>query len=105
MKIKLPSTINITESIDSISSDELVENASECLLVSGDPKPTNVYLNFSSRLALYDFARSLLREAIYGKSGQIEFNPIEYEEGELPVINGVRMSLDSTRLFIFYKKD
>lgn len=61
-------------------------------------------LNFSSRLAMYDFARSLLQESIYGTVGEIEFYPLEFQ-GKLEVINGTRMSLDSARMFVFYQKE
>jgi hypothetical protein len=50
---------------------------------------------------MYDFARSLLHEAIYGIGGQEEFYPLGYE-GKMEVINGVRMSNDSARVFVFY---
>jgi hypothetical protein len=98
--------IIITESGDEIPSQELVDDETHHLSVDTDADADNgdVYLNFSSRLAMYDFARSLLHEAIYGKGGIAEFRPFEFE-GKMEVIDGVRMSSGSARMFIFYQED
>lgn len=95
-------SLYISESADDIPLDEVIANEAHQLSVDADAN-RNVYLNFSSRLAMYDFARSLLHEALYGRGGQKEFYPLEYH-GKLEVIDGVRMSLDSARMFVFYKE-
>ena len=43
-----------------------------------------------------------MHEAIFGEGGFQEFYPMEIEASKLEVINGVRMSLDSARIFINY---
>lgn len=105
-KMKSPMTpdIYITKSADEIPSEEVAANEAHQLTVEGDADNKDVYLNFSSRLAMYDFARSLLHEALYGRSGQKEFLPFEYQ-GKREAIDGVRMASDSGRLFIFYQND
>ncbi|MDR2174042.1 MAG: hypothetical protein LBE32_07580 [Burkholderiales bacterium] len=95
--------IHIAEHADDILSDEVVTNEAHQLLVEVDADNKDVYLNFSSRLAMYDFARSLLHEAIYSKGGQMEFYPLEFQ-GKMEIVNGVRMPLNSARLFIFYQE-
>ena len=96
--------IVITESGDELSSKEVLEN--EKLSLRVDVSESNKYasLNFTSRLAMYDFALSLLHESIYGQSGQQEFFPLEFD-GKMQIVNGVRMEENSSRLFVFYQKD
>lgn len=100
----MPAQILITESGDEIPSPEILSNEAHCLSVEVSADNKYACFNFSSRLAMYDFARSLLHEAIYGIGGQEEFYPLEYE-GKMEVINGVRMSNDSSRVFIFYPRE
>lgn len=104
MNKALSSLVEVTKSADDQVTDAVANDISQCLEVVVDHNPDDVYLYFSSRAVLYDFARSLLHEAIYGESGQTEYHPLEYE-GEMQLINGVRMSSNSARLFIFYNKD
>lgn len=53
---------------------------------------------------MYDFAKSLLQEAIYGDSGQQEFQPLIADGGPL-VVNGVRMPSGSSRILVFYPNE
>jgi hypothetical protein len=94
----------VTESGDEIPSQELLSNESHCLSVEVNADNQYVCFNFSSRIAMYDFARSLLQEAVYGTGGQKEFYPLEYQ-GKMEVIDGVRMSNGSARVFVFYPGD
>ena len=57
---------------------------------------------FTTREAMYGFAKSLLFEALYGTSGSIEFLPQCYDGSTQECINGVRMTADSARLFVIY---
>ena len=43
-----------------------------------------------------------MHEAIFGEGGFQEFYPMAVEASKPEVINGVRMSLDSARIFINY---
>jgi hypothetical protein len=101
----LPMTPNlfISESADEIPLAEVAANEAHQLSVEVNANNKYACLNFTSRLAMYDFARSLLHEALYGRGGQKEFNPMEYQ-GKLEIIDGVRMPLDSARLFVFYNE-
>ena len=103
MSTQMSPEIFITESGDEIPSQELIYDERHHLSVDVDTDNRDVYLNFSSRLAMYDFARALLHEALYGRGGAAEFRPFEYE-GKMEVIDGVRMSPYSVRLFVFYKE-
>ena len=60
----------------------------------------DVYLECSSRLALYEFARSLLAESAEG-TGWAEYYPLGFE-GERLVVNGARLADGSSRLFVAY---
>ena len=99
----MSSKIQVTESGDEIPSQEIFSNEVHCLEVSVSAENKYACFNFSSRLAMYDFARSLLHEAIYGVGGEKEFYPFEHN-GKMVVIDGVRMSSDSARVFIFYPR-
>jgi len=66
-----------------------------------DVKNGDIYLRFSSRLTLYDFAKSLLQEAVFGQGGQQDFLPL-ISDGNALVSNGVRMTEGSSRVFVFY---
>jgi len=103
MKSPMTPDIHITESADEIPLEEVGANEAHQLSAEIDEN-RNVYLNFSSRLAMYDFARSLLHEALYGRGGMAKFYPLEYQ-GKRETINGVRMSPNSERLFVFYQDD
>jgi hypothetical protein len=103
MKSHMTPNVYITESGDEIPLEEVLAYESHQLSAETDDGYKDVYLNFSSRLAMYDFARSLLHEALYGRGGQMEFCPFEYQ-GKREVIDGVRMSPDSARLFVFYQE-
>jgi hypothetical protein len=103
LKSHMTRNVYITESGDEIPSEEVLANESHQLSVEVSASNEYACLNFTSRLAMYDFARSLLHEALYGRGGQAEFCPLGYQ-GKMEVIDGVRMSLDSARLFIFYQE-
>lgn len=100
MNPKLSPIVRIQESAEDIPSGDYINDESQCLIASADKKNNRACLKFTSRLALYDFARELLYEAIYSNCNQIEYLPTFYD-GRLQLINGVRMPLDSTRLFVF----
>jgi hypothetical protein len=93
----------ISESADEIPLAEVAANEAHQLSVEVNADNKYACLNFTSRLAMYDFARSLLHEALYSRGGQKEFNSMEYQ-GKLEIIDGVRMPLDSARLFVFYNE-
>ncbi len=60
----------VTRDGDEIPSSELLQNETHCLCGEIDASNRDIYLKFSSRQALYDFARSLLQEAVHGMGGQ-----------------------------------
>lgn len=59
-----------------------------------------VYLDFSTRLAVVEFAKSLLAAAYYEESGMREWDP---QDG-LPK-DRVRLTDDSAKLLLFYGHD
>ena len=51
---------------------------------------------------MYEFGKEIIHEAVFGKGGFMEFYPMTVTDEKLEIINGVRMSLESARLFISY---
>jgi len=98
---KLSNTVVLTSSGDEISSKEVLEGEHHVLLAQADLVNRDIALEFSSREAMYDFAKSLLREAVFGSSGQIEFYSL-VSEGRQLVVNGARMAEGSSRIFVTY---
>ena len=100
MKYELNKNIELTEDGDNIPSDiYLIENEHQLQVELNE---SNRYVNFifSSRLAMYEFGKAIMHEAIFGEGGFQEFYPMEVEASKPEIINGVRMNLDSARLFI-----
>ena len=93
-------TIEITEGADGVPSDTVLNDESHSLAVKVDSQNNGVYFSFSSRESLRDFAKTLLHESYYG-SGTVELYPIGTENGWL-VVNGVRLTEQSSRVFIWY---
>jgi hypothetical protein len=98
MKASMNSKIFISESGDEIPSAEVISNEAHSLSVEVNGDNQYASLHFKSRLAMYDFARVLLHEALYGVGGEKEFYPLRFQ-GKLEVVDGVRMSDDSARIF------
>ncbi|WP_020560171.1 hypothetical protein [Thiofilum flexile] len=96
--------IIVTPDGDEIPLDINSDDPSHHLKVSTGKENNYVYLEFSSRIALYDFARELLRLAVFGGGGQAEFRSQNFT-GVLEILNGVRMTEDSPRLFVSYSPD
>lgn len=101
MSTELPTTIVITPDGGELASPEVREGTHHHVRAGSDPGNGDILLDFSTRRAMYDFALSLLHEAVYGTSGQQEFYPLSHD-GDALVVNGVRMSADSSRLLVFY---
>lgn len=99
----LPTTITVTPEGDETTSPEVAEGTHHTLAAKGERDTGDITLEFSTRRALYDFALSLLHESIFGWSAPKEFYPLSEVGGEQLVVNGARMTADSSRLFVFYK--
>lgn len=103
-KKHLPNTVTVTLDGDELGSPEVVNGKHHFFSASVDMSNKDVCLNFSTRRAMYDFATSLLHEAVYGnvgvdgKGGFKEFLPSNEER----VVDGVRVKEDSSRVFVFY---
>jgi len=87
---------------DSEVSDEVAGAEAHNIRVRVDAQNQDVYLECSSREALYELGKALLAEALYG-NGQTEFYTLGQEEKRL-VVNGVRLTGDSSRVFVFTSK-
>jgi hypothetical protein len=96
--------LTIEEDGECILSKEVASNSRHTLHVAVDRDNSDVYFEFSSRQALYDFARSLLHEAVYGEGGQKEFYPLIVDGKEL-VVEGARLTEGSSRLFVSYSEE
>lgn len=94
--------IEITKNADGIPSDTVLHDESHSLSVKVDISNKDVYLEFSSRESLRDFAKSLLHASYYG-NGEMELYPLGTENG-WEVVDGVRLTENSSRVFIWYPK-
>ncbi|WP_415912141.1 hypothetical protein [Neptuniibacter sp. QD37_11] len=94
----MKTTITIDRDASDIPSDEVLNDESHKLGASVDKDNGDIYLEFSSREAMRDFALSLLHESIYG-AGDIEMYPLGFE-GKWQVVSGVRLTESSSRIFI-----
>ena len=106
IKKDLPTNISLTPDGDEIGM-LIYDDGRHQLKVSISNRDNCAYLDFTSKEALYDFAVSLLNSAVYDevrKEYLPEHMPRE-EDGTIPVIDGVRMTDDSARLFIFWNDD
>ncbi|MES2069562.1 MAG: hypothetical protein V4488_04390 [Pseudomonadota bacterium] len=103
MRTNLQSTVVVTAT-DDIGSEDVQKDVRHYLASEVDSQNGDIYLKFSSRLAMYDFAKSMLQEAVFGLGGQQEFLPL-ISEGKALVSNGVRMTEDSSRIFVFYPNE
>lgn len=97
----LSSTAIVNLEGDDIPSNEVLKNEQHSLCADIDPGNCDIYLKFSSRHAIYDFARSLLQEAVYGVGGQKEFYPL-ISDGKALVVEGTRLEENSSRVFVTY---
>lgn len=85
-----------------IPSLHVLSDDQHTLCATADESNRHISLKFSSRAAMYDFARSLLQESVYGASGQKEFYPLVID-GKALVVEGARLTVDSARLVVFYE--
>jgi len=94
-------TLTITADGESSVSEEVVRDRAHTLSVEVDRDNGDIYLEFSTRQAMYDFARSLLHAAVFGDGVQKEIYPLIADGKEL-VVNGARLTEGSSRMFINY---
>lgn len=57
-----------------------------------------IMLNFTTRLAMFEFGKSLMHEALFGY-GNIEFNPYDFGNGP-ECVNGVRLIDMKTSIYV-----
>jgi hypothetical protein len=103
MRTNLQSTVVVTAT-DDVGSEDVQKDVRHYLTSEVNSRNGDIYLKFSSRLAMYDFAKSMLQEAVFGQGGQQEFLPL-ISGGKALVSNGVRMTEDSSRIFVFYPNE
>ena len=80
------------------------EDEKHQLKVSINEKENYALFLFTTREMLYDFAVALLSDAVNDGCTR-ECLPFQDFDGSIPSIGGIRMSLDSARLFIFVEDD
>jgi hypothetical protein len=93
-------TFEIFEDAANIPSAEVLYDDVHQLKADVGLNNRDVYLEFSSREALRDFALSLLHESEFG-AGEVEIFPLGFD-GKQQVVNGVRLTESSSRIFIRY---
>ena len=97
----LRDTVTLTPEGDDIPSDEVFSQERHTLRARADAANRDIILEFSTRESMYEFAKALLQEAVYGRGGEMECYPLA-ENGRKMVVNGVRLTEDSSRIFVFY---
>ncbi len=97
-----PVNIVLREGGSPTPSAEVLQDETHCMHAQLDADRHCINLDFSSREALRDFALALLQEASFGSSGQMEFYPLRMPGQKEMVVNGVRLTDGSARLFVFY---
>lgn len=103
MRENLSCFVQLTEDGDDASSGELVQDSTSFLTVEVDESRNYASLKFSTRLAMYEFGKSLMHEAVFGTGDMLEFYCLPIQDG-IEVINGARLSEGSARLFVFNKE-
>lgn len=99
--IKIPDLVTIAVGDDDFPSEEVLKDKAHCISAKVCPINKDINLTFCSRESFYDFARSVLREAMFETSGQMELYPL-IVDGAPEVVDGCRLTEDSSRIFIFY---
>jgi hypothetical protein len=97
----LPTNITIEPDGEKILSQEVLRDVRHTLHVKVDRDNGDVHLKFSSRLALYDFAKSLIYDAVFDQSGRKELFPL-IADGKALVVEGARLTEESSRVFLDY---
>lgn len=108
----LPTEISITKNPDEndllFMGDEVGaltwEDEKHQLKVSINEKENYALFLFTTREMLYDFAVALLSDAVNDGCAR-ECLPYQDFDGRIPSCDGIRMSIDSSRLFIFWGND
>lgn len=105
IKKDLPTDVLLTADGDEVGM-LIYDDGRHQLKVSVDRKRNDACLEFTSREALYDFALGLLNTAVFYDGVSLEFHPpYTMEDGTSLILDGIRFSDDSARLFIFWNDD
>ena len=96
-------SIEIDEDGNGIPSEIVLNDESHSLEVTINADNKYVKLQFSTSQAMRDFAKNLLHASYYG-TGSIELYPLGSENGLL-VVDGVRLTKNSARVFIEYPQN
>jgi hypothetical protein len=97
--------LSVSSDADSILDEEMVMNPAHALSVSCDRDNGDIYLKFSSRLALHEFAKRLIYACKFERDGWMEFYPLSELDGAQLVVDGVRLSANSSRMFVGFPAD
>jgi len=98
----MDTSVHFTSKTEHVSA-EVQSNPAHRVRASIDASGNHVLFDCSSRLALYEFGRSLMHEALFG-GREIEFFPL-VADGKALVVNGVRLSEDSARVFLHFPEE
>lgn len=80
--------------------EKIQEDSSHQVHVSIDASGNYALFECTSREALFELGRTLMHEALFG-SGETELYPLVVG-GNALVVEGVRLSKDSARVFVHY---
>lgn len=91
----------IDENATNIPSEDVFNDDSHLLEAEVDVDNRDIYLTFTTRESMRDFALGLLHASEFG-TGDIELYPLIDSNGKRHVVDGVRLSDNSSRVFIRY---
>ncbi len=96
--MSMESLINLTDNKQGPSAELLANESHNLHAYVGKPEG-EIHLHFSTRLAMYEFGKSLMQEALHGR-GSMEMYPLKGKDSPWLVVSGVRMTEGSPRIFI-----
>lgn len=97
--------LSVSSDADSVLDEAMTANPLHALSASCDRDNGDIYLRFSSRLALHEFAKRLLYAGKFERDGWLEFYPLSEPGGDQLVVDGVRLSANSSRVFVAFPID
>lgn len=89
---------------EDIPSDEYIQSAQHCLKVEVSLENDYATITFETRLAMREFARLLLHASMFSTGESIEMAPLSTDGKEMHLTSGARLTLDSSRLFLFFPR-
>lgn len=85
------------------SNPDVQSDVTHRIKIAVDSAGNHILFECASREALFEFGRSLMEEALFG-TGEVEYFPLVSDK-QMLVVNGVRLTEDSSRIFVHYPRE